>query len=342
MLFVLLALFSALLFGAAAPFSKLILPSYNTFQLAGILYLGAAFGVLPFTFRGSMHGLRWSKNRKNLLRLAIAIICGGIFAPLFLLKGLQATSAASVSLWLPLELVATAILGVMFFADHLGRKGWLGMIGIVFGSILLSINEPAAGPKSGIYILAACLFWGIDNNLMSLIDNISPAKSTFWKGLIAGTINLSIGLLIGPFDVTMLRILAALLVGACSYGASIALYITVSQNIGASRAQMFFATGPFFGVAISAILLGESVSWIQLIAAAIILLALGLVYFEKHFHQHVHDSVKHNHGHRHDDSHHNHKHDEQPRSMLHSHFHKHEKLQHSHPHWPDLHHRHNH
>jgi drug/metabolite transporter (DMT)-like permease len=342
MIYVLLAFLSACLFGAAAPLGKALLPAFSPFQLAGMLYLGAALGVSPFAFRGKRQPFSWHSDRKNIRRLSLAILCGGIIAPLFLLQGLVAASAASVSLWLPLELVATAILGVLFFRDHLGKNGWLGMIGIVVASILLSLNESISGPKSGLLILTACVCWGIDNNLTALIDNISPAQSTFWKGLVAGIVNLSIGLLIQPFRGTEFLIGAALGVGALSYGASIVLYITAAQNVGASRAQMFFATSPFFGVAFSTLLLGESISVVQWIAASVILGSLVLVYYDKHAHQHTHDTIEHKHGHRHDDDHHNHKHPEKNEIAAHFHHHWHDPLAHSHPHWPDLHHRHDH
>jgi len=42
-----LALASAFLFGAATPLSKALLDSLTPFQLAGLLYLGAALGLVP-------------------------------------------------------------------------------------------------------------------------------------------------------------------------------------------------------------------------------------------------------------------------------------------------------
>ena len=40
------ALFAALLFGASAPFAKLLLSDVNPLQLAGLLYLGSGSGLL--------------------------------------------------------------------------------------------------------------------------------------------------------------------------------------------------------------------------------------------------------------------------------------------------------
>ncbi|MBK6964407.1 MAG: EamA family transporter [Bacteroidales bacterium] len=44
-------LLSGFLFGVATPFSKLLLEGLNSFQLAGLLYLGAAVAMFPYIFR---------------------------------------------------------------------------------------------------------------------------------------------------------------------------------------------------------------------------------------------------------------------------------------------------
>ncbi|MBG0858884.1 MAG: EamA family transporter [Bacteroidales bacterium] len=43
----LIGLLAGLLFGVAIPLSKIILSQLNSFQLAGLLYLGAALAFLP-------------------------------------------------------------------------------------------------------------------------------------------------------------------------------------------------------------------------------------------------------------------------------------------------------
>lgn len=110
MKYILLALLSAALFGAATPLSKTLLSSFDAFQLAGLLYLGAAIGASVIAFRKRSYTLPWRMDRRNRMRLLGAVFFGGVLAPLLLLMGLKAASAASVSLWLPLELVATSIL----------------------------------------------------------------------------------------------------------------------------------------------------------------------------------------------------------------------------------------
>ena len=342
MKFVFYALLSAALFGAATPLSKALLPYFNAFELAGLLYIGAAIGVASLAFQKRNQTKPWRMDRRNLERLAGAILFGGVLAPIFLLLGLQAASAASVSLWLPLELVATAVLGRILFNDHLGRFGWFGMIGVVAASVLLSSGEGTSGITAGLLVLMACVCWGFDNNFTALIDGITPAQSTFWKGIVAGLTNLGIGLAMYGSEGTTATVMGALGVGALSYGASIVLYITAAQNIGAARGQIFFASSPFFGVALSAVYLHEAIDSLQVLASAMLILSLILVFLDKHEHSHEHKAMDHEHGHRHDDGHHRHDHTVAPEANRHSHRHRHEPTVHAHPHWPDLHHRHSH
>jgi drug/metabolite transporter (DMT)-like permease len=337
-----LALISAVLFGAATPASKALLGSLNVFMLAGLLYLGAAFGAAPFAFKKGRLTSPWRMDRLNVFRLCGAIFFGGVLAPLFLLFGLKLASAASVSLWLPLELVATAIIGTLLFRDHLGLIGWLGMAGVVLAGILLGIGEGVSGIGAGILVMLSCLCWGFDNNFTALIDGIAPAQSTFWKGLAAGLINLSLGFYWGAITASPGIMLIAIAVGGLCYGASIVLYITAAQNIGAVRGQIFFASSPFFGVAMSAFFLGETISFFQIIAAIVLIGSLILVFRDRHEHRHRHRATEHEHLHEHNDQHHAHRHPEDSVSGHHSHLHQHEPITHSHPHWPDLHHRHDH
>ena len=343
MLYVLLALLSAALFGAATPLSKALLSSFDAFQLAGLLYLGAAIGASGLAFHKGPYTLPWRMDRRNRIRLIGAVFFGGVLAPLLLLLGLEAASAASVSLWLPLELVATAILGTVLFRDPLGRFGWIGMAGVLAAGILLSIGEQAAGISAGLLVMGACACWGFDNNFTALIDGITPAQSTFWKGLVAGSVNLTIGLITRDFSGTAATTVAAIGVGMICYGASIVLYITAAQNIGATRGQMFFAASPFFGVVLSVAFLSEAITIIQLAASAILAGSLFLVFRDKHEHEHTHEDQEqeHEHVHRHDDGHHGHEHLEAV-SGRHTHKHSHKQMTHRHPHWPDLHHRHGH
>lgn len=337
-----LALISAALFGSATPASKLLLDSFAPIQLAGLLYLGAAIGVIPLLLKNKEAKLPSHLSNKNRLYLLGAIVFGGILAPIFLLLGLQFATAASVSLWLNLELVATAILGYCFFQDHLGRIGWIGVSGCILAAILLSVGEKVAGFEAGLLVTIACISWGLDNHLTSLIDGISPAQSTFYKGTVAGSVNLILGILIQPSTSPTSNIFIALGIGMLAYGISIVLYITSAQSLGATRSQMLFSSAPLFGILFSALILGEEIVLIQQVAMLLTIGSLFALFQDQHSHQHEHTASFHQHQHRHDDGHHTHNHSGFSASLLHSHWHEHKAMFHSHFHLPDIHHRHQH
>jgi len=215
------------------------------------------------------------------------------------------------------------------------------MVGVLLAGTLLSIGEKSAGVVAGLLIMGACLGWGFDNNFTSLIDGITPAQSTFWKGIVAGTVNLGIGLVSSEYAATAATTAAALGVGIVCYGASIVLYITSAQNIGATRGQMFFAANPFFGVILSVIMLNDEITVVHVAAGLLLALSLLLLFREQHAHEHEHEALDHEHSHSHDDGHHEHVH-ESIISGRHTHKHLHKPVVHRLPHWPDLHHRHQH
>ncbi len=341
----LLALAAAALFGAATPLSKSLLANLSPFQLSGLLYLGAAAGVLPIAMRGGSLWRPWHMDARTRRLLLGAVIFGGIVGPVLMLFGLRMAAAASVALWLNLEAVATALLGVWVFRDHLGRNGWIGAAGILLASVILSWGQGAAGWQAGLLVAGACICWGLDNHLTALIDGITPAQSTFWKGLVAGTVNLAVGLLVEPFGADIAQIGGALLVGLFSYGFSIVFYITAAQQLGATRSQLIFSSAPYFAIALSVFWLGESISAVQVVAALIVGVSIVLLTVEWHSHDHEHVTLEHEHWHTHGDGHHDHDHGgaaSQAAAASHSHRHRHRPLHHAHHHWPDLHHRHEH
>ncbi len=337
-----MALGSAALFGAATPACKPLLSKFAPLQLAGLLYLGAALGILPLVLKQRGKFDLRAVSRRTVWYLLGAVICGGILAPIFLLAGLRLAAAASVSLWLPIELVATAVVGLLFFRDHLGPMTWVGLGGVIAAGVLVGLAEGSSGLVPCLLVATACVLWGLDNNLTSLIDGISAAQCTLVKGVVAGITNITLGLFLSPFVASPGAVGWALLIGAGCYGASILFYISSSQQLGATRAQLFFASAPFFGVLLSAIALGEAISSVQILAACLLGGSLLVLQRERHGHSHVHESQTHVHSHRHDDQHHVHVHNELPSSGRHTHAHDHERIEHSHPHLPDLHHRHRH
>lgn len=336
-------LLSGLLFGIATPFSKILLDNLNSFQLAGLLYLGAGIAMVPAIMKtGSPVMLLFS--RRNVGRTIGIVLFGGLLGPLLLLMGLQAANAASVSIWLNMELVATAILGVLVFKDSLDKLTWIGVALTVLAGVITSFGEGISGLASALLIAAACFCWGIDNHLTALTDGATPHAVTFVKGVVAGTVNLLIGISISDGSAAAGSILGALAVGAFSYGLSIVLYVTAAQNIGATRGQILFSTAPLWGVILCYAFFQDTFHWTHIVSIVLLTLAVVVINMVSHAHPHTHDIIEHIHYHKHNDGHHTHSHEDGSISANrgHSHLHVHNALTHEHPHYPDLHHRHKH
>jgi len=313
----------------------------NPFLLAGLLYGGAALVLLPFMFQKREKRLFALLNKTNRLRITGAVIMGGIIGPVLLLFGLKTSQASSVSIWLNLELVATALIGYLFFKDSISKQTLIGIILTIGAGLILTAEKGTTNIVPALLVTGACFAWGFDNHFTALIDGITPVQSTFIKGLIAGTVNISIGLFESQTIPSYTIISLSLATGALSYGLSIVLYIKSAQFLGATRSQIIFSTAPFFGVILSIIFLDDKATWYLGAAGILLILSIYVLSRERHGHSHIHVEMDHIHQHSHDDEHHDHNHDDDA-SGAHSHPHKHQAVEHSHPHWPDLHHRHKH
>lgn len=340
---VFLGILSGLLFGIATPISKLLLDTLSSYTMAGLLYLGAALVFLPDMIKNYKADFAPALIKSNGLKLVGIVVFGGMLGPLFLLAGLKTANASSVSIWLNFELIATAILGVLFFKEHLSRYAVLGIIFTLAAGVVISFNENMSGLQSGLLIVLACIAWGVDNHLTAIVDGISSKATTFIKGLVGGIANITIGIVFfNTTDLLQSQSLLALLLGMVAYGLSIVLYISTTHIIGATRGQILFSTSPLWGILGAAVLLGEPIVWTTILSFA--LLAVG-VFFSNvtgHSHDHVHEETEHIHLHNHSDGHHFHEHFGLGKDALHVHIHSHKSLAHAHDHFPDLHHRHDH
>jgi drug/metabolite transporter (DMT)-like permease len=340
---VVMGLLAGLFFGLATPLSKIILSQLNSFQLAGLLYIGAALSFLPFILKNrhvEITSLRKTVKKKQTIGI---ILFGGILGPLFLMMGLQTANAMSVSIWLNLELVATAVLGVLFFKDHLDRFAIIGIILTLAAGIITSVQESNSGIFSGALILLACIAWGFDNHLTAIVDGVSTQTITFIKGVFGGFTNLVIGMFLSDWQIKLDYIPLAIILGVFSYGISIFFYVTSAQNLGATRSQILFSSAPFWGIFTAYLFLGENLSIIVLLAIALLVLGILFTNLASHGHEHFHKGITHIHLHSHDDEHHGHKHIENDEvGLKHSHIHEHTEGKHTHKHYPDIHHRHEH
>ncbi|MBF0305112.1 MAG: EamA family transporter [Alphaproteobacteria bacterium] len=340
------ALASALLFGASTPFAKLLLGEVGPQVLAGLLYLGSGLGLAALLAGRRLLGRPAAESPLRLADLPwliAVVLTGGVAAPLLLMIGLATTPASVAALMLNLEGLATLGIAWAVFRESVDRRLLLGAFAILAGAALLSWQPDGGGGAVGwgaVAIAAACLAWGVDNNLTRRLSGADPVQLAALKGLVAGVVNLTIGLALGGALPAVPVLAGAAVVGLLGYGASLVLFILGLRTLGTARTGAYFSTAPFLGALLAVTMLGEPAGW-QLGASALLMaVGLWLHLAERHQHHHEHQPIEHEHAHSHD-AHHQHHEGETPPGP-HAHRHTHDRLPHAHPHHPDLHHRHGH
>jgi drug/metabolite transporter (DMT)-like permease len=343
---VVLALFSAALFGISTPAAKVLLGTIDPTILAGLLYCGAGLGVAVVRRAGRFATGRTEAvlGRRDWPCLAGAIVAGGIGGPILLMVGLQRTEASAASLLLTLEGVATALMAWFVFHENFDRRIALGMACLVAGAVVLSwTGRPELSSLLGpLAIVGACAAWGLDNNLTRKVSLADPLQIVELKGLIAGPVNLALGLVVGGRLPGLSAAVLAGLVGFVGYGVSLVMFVYALRHLGTARTGAYFSTAPFLGAIAAVVMLREPLSAPLLAAGLLMGVGVWLHLTEHHEHEHVHEPMEHAHPHVHD-AHHQHEHaPDDPPGEPHTHAHRHERLKHSHPHVPDMHHQHKH
>ncbi len=342
-----MALAAAALFGVSTPLAKLVLgEGVDPWLLAGLLYLGSGVGLAVFRLVRAAAGASPSEatlRSRDLPVMALVVLSGGVAGPVLLMWGLSTTAAASASLLLNLEGVATLLIAWLWFRESVDRRLLAGAAAILAGAVVLSWQGSTGGLGLGALAIAgACLAWGIDNNLTRKLSAASPTQIAMIKGLVAGAVNLGIALVLGAELPSVPIVAVSAVIGFFGYGLSLVLFVLSLRQLGAARTGAYFATAPFLGALLSVALVGDSVT-VQLVGAgALMAVGVWLHLAERHEHDHRHEATEHDHRHVHDE-HHQHEHrPDDPPGEPHAHPHRHSPLVHRHRHYPDLHHRHTH
>lgn len=337
-------LLAAALFGLSAPIAKVLVGNLSPQLLAGLLYVGSGAGLTILALIRSVTPRTGPRlHRADIPFLAGAIAFGGIAAPVLLMFGLQRTPASAASLLLNLEAVFTAAIAWAIFHENINPRIAVGLLAIVAGGLILSWNGSfqLTEYRGPIAVAAACLCWGVDNNLTQRVSAADPVRIASLKGLAAGSVNTVLALWFGQWHYTP-KLWLALSLGFVSYGLSLVLYIRALRELGTARAGNYFSVAPFVGAVVAVILWREPVTIALSTAGLLMGLGVWLHLTETHEHAHIHEPMTHEHEHTHDE-HHQHEHSpNDPGGEPHTHAHRHERLEHSHPHYPDIHHRHKH
>ena len=272
---ILLAILAAALYAVSTPVSKVMLEVVPPTMMAAFLYIGAGIGVgMMMLVRGARHHKTEQRLKRADIPYALAMVVLDIAAPILMMFGLKTCSAANTSLLNNFEIVATAIIALLFFREAIGRRLWIAIGLVTVASILLSLEGSSIGDtftfsRGSLLVLGATVCWGLENNCTRQIADRDPMEIVTIKGFGSGMGALCIALIIGETFPDWQHLVIILALGYVAYGLSIYFYTYAQRTIGTAKTSTYYATAPFIGALLSVVFLGESVSAILIIASVI-------------------------------------------------------------------------
>lgn len=269
-----LALLVAALWGFNFVAIKIGLKDFPPFLLSAMRFTAVALPMLFFVGKPCV-GWRWV--------LSIGVVLGIVkFGLLFLGMDLGMPAGLS-SLVLQAQALFTVIFAILLLGERLRRVQAVGIALAASGLILIGIEQAQETSLIGlVLVLAAACAWGYANILMKKANAPNMINLIIWVAVIPP---LPMALLSWSFEGTD-RILASL--AALSWSGILSvLYIAWASTIVAfslwvyllrlysvSVVAPFSLMVPIFGIAASALVLGEKLSLLEIVAGALTLIGL--------------------------------------------------------------------
>jgi drug/metabolite transporter (DMT)-like permease len=263
---------ATVLFGSATPVLKILVTGITPLVLLGLLGIGSCAGVASWRIISGTNpvSLKCPKTGRREWGLFLGtVFVGGLLAPFIQILSLPLTPAATASLLLNFEIVATVLIAFLVFREPEDRKIGAAIVIILAGSLLLSWNgsDPLGFSPGAIGIIISAFFWGLDNNFMAHITAFPPELIAVAKagtgGLLAWVLVFLLREPLPPPDLAVL----ALLTGFVSFGLGLVLFIRALRAMGAARAGAIYAAAPFIGCLVSLLVFAEPLGlrfWIAL------------------------------------------------------------------------------
>ena len=91
-----------------------------------------------------------------------------------------------------------------------------------------------------IYILIACICWGLENNCTRMLSSKSTTEIVILKGIFSGLGSLIVALITHEQFTSIIYVLYALLLGFISYGLSIFFYVKAQSVLGAAKTSAYY------------------------------------------------------------------------------------------------------
>jgi drug/metabolite transporter (DMT)-like permease len=252
--------------------------------LSFAVYLLASLTATPLKKKSKISEIK----RKDWLLILAMSITGAVIAPLLFFTGLAQSKASDTSVLSNAEIIFTILLAIVFFREKLKPIGYLSIALVIVGVLIITNNNNNLDFSTSILdiksegdllILAAMVFWGLDNNISKIASQrIDAARLIQLKSAIGGTCFFAIVLLLGiPINITLAEVPNIILLGVIGFGISLFFFFNSLKRIGTVRTMVIYSTSAIFGLFFASMFLHESIGMYQVVAITMMLTGIFLI-----------------------------------------------------------------
>lgn len=276
------AIAAAAFYALNVPCSKILLGHISPVFMAGLLYIGAGFGVGILYLFHIKHEPQSERLDRNDFPYTLGMVLLDIVAPILLMFGVKYGTSSNASLLGNFEIVATTLIAFFIFRERVSLCLWLAILFITASSFILSFENIQEFNFSigSIFVLGATICWGLENNCTRKISDKSTYQIVTIKGLCSGLGSIAVSIATNEINFAVKYIPQALLLGFVAYGLSIFTYIRAQKYLGAAKTSAFYAIAPFIGVLFSILLLDEKITLQNTVAFLVMIIGTTFVVYD--------------------------------------------------------------
>ena len=273
---IILSLLSAFVYAFTVIIEKKYISDMSSEKILFLMYLGAGIGLYIIHLFSKKRPSKKNKiTTKEVPKIIIIILCE-LISSFLIIEAIKYLNTSLVSLLEIFEIAATSICAYFIFNNPIDKEEKMAIVLVLIASFLLNYKQNIFDDFGigSFFVILACIFWGISNNVTALISEKEPAFFTSIKCTSVAVLYLLI--IVIKSDLTILYP-ELLLFGFLTYGLGILFYAMSTRYLGASRSTLIFSFCPIFGVILSIILYGDKITTTFIISFILMVISILLV-----------------------------------------------------------------
>lgn len=275
---------SFILVGISVPLAKVMVRDLPIFLACGVRFVAATSVALPLLW---LRGESFASVAPRDHRLLFAQAFPGVFLfPVLLFQGLRTANGTATGVVLGTMPAVVAVLAVVLLGERPALRVWIGVALAASAMILLEAQNAAAADGAvgwGLLLVIGAVVAEAFYTVLArgLGGRVSPIVTAAWLSLF-GLLTFAPFALVDAMHVDLAAISWTSWASAVYYGifpsvASFLLFYSAIRRVEAARAGIFTSLMPLTAIVLSVAMLGERLSMMDTLGAALVFTALVLI-----------------------------------------------------------------